>query len=468
MATYALSLIIEGDYAMAREWADRAIEVAREADAPWVEADARVTIGMLARREGNADQAIAKFTAAFEQAAAAKSLRTELRAAYHLATERLARGELAEAARIAHIGVQRADAAGLGLAPYGLDLKHLHFQAHYADGCWDHAQEVADEFPVRVARQPEAVLSAMALFLDVARGTAVADERATWLAPFWGDTFVAYIGRGLLAEQALWRGDTDLAVAEAEAAINGDKSPQHSPGVIRPAAIALAARADRAIAARMAGDEIALSRETAAAARLLDIAREGARFPARPKSVLGLEGRGWLARCEAEYHRALGEAAPQAWQKVIAEFGSGYVYETARAQWRLAEALAACGSRDEAARAQAERAWQDAVTTADKLGAAPLRAALDDLGRRARLGHGADGERGAGNKYSAGNGPAAGLTDREREVLALVARGRSNREIAAELFIAPKTASVHVSNILAKLGAASRTEAAAIAHREGI
>src|SRR6266567_2769390 len=66
-------------------------------------------------------------------------------------------------------------------------------------------------------------------------------------------------------------------------------------------------------------------------------------------------------------------------------------------------------------------------------------------------------------------GPAlAGVTAREREVLRLLAAGRSNREIAAELFIATKTASVHVSNILGKLGAASRTEAAAIAHREGV
>ena len=52
-------------------------------------------------------------------------------------------------------------------------------------------------------------------------------------------------------------------------------------------------------------------------------------------------------------------------------------------------------------------------------------------------------------------------------MLGLLARGLSNREIGAELFITPKTASVHVSNILSKLGAASRTEAAAIAHREG-
>jgi DNA-binding CsgD family transcriptional regulator/tetratricopeptide (TPR) repeat protein len=60
------------------------------------------------------------------------------------------------------------------------------------------------------------------------------------------------------------------------------------------------------------------------------------------------------------------------------------------------------------------------------------------------------------------------LTDREREVLALVAEGRSNGQIASTLFISPKTASVHVSNILAKLDVSSRTEAAALAHRLGL
>ncbi|HTZ85107.1 MAG TPA: response regulator transcription factor, partial [Solirubrobacteraceae bacterium] len=61
-----------------------------------------------------------------------------------------------------------------------------------------------------------------------------------------------------------------------------------------------------------------------------------------------------------------------------------------------------------------------------------------------------------------------GLTDRERQVLALVAEGRSNGQIAEQLFITRKTASVHVSNILAKLDVATRTEAAAVAHRAGL
>jgi len=153
----------------------------------------------------------------------------ELRAAYYLAAARLGRGDLAGASAAAHAGVRRAEAEGLGLAPYGLDVQHLLFQAHYADGDWDHAEALARNFPVWVTKQPEAVLSAMALFIDVGRGNAVADERRTWLEPFWDDVFVAYIARGLLAEQALWRGDTETALAEAEAALSADARKGYSP-----------------------------------------------------------------------------------------------------------------------------------------------------------------------------------------------------------------------------------------------
>ena len=89
--------------------------------------------------------------------------------------------------------------------------------------------ELADGFPVRVTRLPEAVLSAMALFIDVARGNPAVDERRTWLEPFWGDGFVGYIARGLLAEQALWRGDYERALAHAEAAIRTRRVARASP-----------------------------------------------------------------------------------------------------------------------------------------------------------------------------------------------------------------------------------------------
>jgi DNA-binding CsgD family transcriptional regulator len=456
MATYALALMTSQGYGVALDWAQRAQQAARQANAPWVEADALTTIGLLASRAGEQEEAIRTFTAAHEQAAGTEMLSVELRAAFHLSTERMARGELVEAARVAHIGVRRADDEGLRLAPYGLELQHLHFQAHYADGQWDHAQEIADSFAAHVTSQPEALLSAMALFIDVARGNAAADDRRAWLEPFWKDEFVAFIARGLYAEQALWRGDAVLALAEADASISADGWPTHTPAVIRPAGVALGARADRAVLARSGGDDALAASEVAAAERLLQVAQEGERYPTRPAKVLGPEGRGWLARCEAEYQRARGHNRPENWERVLAEFGPGYVYETARTQWRLAEALAEAGRRDEAA-----GLWAAAIATAGKLGAAPLRAALDDLRRRARLDPQA-------SDCGAPSGPAGSLTGRERDVLRLVALGKSNREIAAELFIAPKTASVHVSNILGKLGAASRTEAAAIAHREGL
>ena len=102
------------------------------------------------------------------------------------------------------------------------------------------------------------------------------------------------------------------------------------------------------------------------------------------------------------------------------------------------------------------------------MGARPLQ--QRDRGARAS-GRGSASSRRASAVAIVGDATAAerfGLTPREREVLSLVAAGRTNRQIGAELFISEKTAGVHVSNILGKLGASGRTEAAAIAHRLGL
>ena len=129
----------------------------------------------------------------------------------------------------------------------------------------------------------------------------------------------------------------------------------------------------------------------------------------------------------------------------------GHVYETARSSARLAAALHAAGET-----AEARALVTEVRPAALRLGAAPLVAEL----RPAWRGRDAAAETSA---------PAASeLTAREQEVLGLVAQGRSNGEIARQLFISTKTVSVHVSNILAKLGAAGRTEAAAIARRDGL
>jgi DNA-binding CsgD family transcriptional regulator len=101
------------------------------------------------------------------------------------------------------------------------------------------------------------------------------------------------------------------------------------------------------------------------------------------------------------------------------------------------------------------------------LGAVPLRREIELLAQRGRLRLHEPVDIAAEPEASS---PAAslGLTRREAEVLALVAQGRTNRQIGQELFITPKTASIHVSRILAKLGVAGRGEAAAIAHRLGL
>jgi len=478
LATHAQTLIYTQDEATALAKAEQAREAARVATAPWVEADALVTLGLLDERAGKIKEAVRLFTMAHRQAFDAGVLGVQLRAAFQLARTHLESGDLADASKTAHEGLLLAEAAGLGLAPYGLDLQYTHYLAHYADGDWDHAQQVADGFVARVTSVAEARLSAMALFIDVARGSQRVAERRTWLKPFWpADGFGAYIARGLLAEHALWQGDAETAASEAAEVVRSQVKyfGGYSPPVIRVAAVGISAQADLASRARAAGDEAGARAAVGAARELVEAAREGAAYRRKPKYVLGVEGRAWLARADAEWHRAQDDNDPDAWLAVVEAFGPGFVYESARSRWRLAEALAEAGRRDEA-----QQEWRLAFEVADRLGAVPLRAALDDLARRARLRtSGPDGTGRAGS--SAGTGgtgggqgsgpfasPLAGLTAREREVLRLLAAGRSNREIAAELFIAPKTASVHVSNILGKLGAASRTEAAAIAHREGV
>jgi DNA-binding CsgD family transcriptional regulator len=125
---------------------------------------------------------------------------------------------------------------------------------------------------------------------------------------------------------------------------------------------------------------------------------------------------------------------------------------------RVAEALLAAGRKDEA-RAPLREAW----TTTTNMGARPLAERAEILAERARID--------LGEKPAAGPKDALthyGLTAREREVLLLMAQGQSNPQIAQTLFISPKTASVHVSNILQKLGLESRVQAAGLVARAGL
>jgi DNA-binding NarL/FixJ family response regulator len=197
-----------------------------------------------------------------------------------------------------------------------------------------------------------------------------------------------------------------------------------------------------------------------------DLPRRGQRLLDRLRALAGtMDVAGPLQQAHrltfaAESARAVGapagdalaawDAAAQAWEHLDCPYALG------RALLGAAEAAMDSGDRAGAAERLAR-----AAPLAERLTAVLLREQIESLARRARLSlpPGTAGSQAAGS---------FGLTAREIEVLRLVAAGRSNRDIAAELFISIKTASVHVSNILAKLGATGRTEAAAIAHRAGL
>jgi DNA-binding CsgD family transcriptional regulator len=180
---------------------------------------------------------------------------------------------------------------------------------------------------------------------------------------------------------------------------------------------------------------------------------------------------------DAEVAAAEGTPAPERWAAAADAWAViDRPLRVARARWREAEARLMTGDRG-----GAQAAGREALALARRLGAAWLVDELTALGRRGRLRLEPPGPPGtpvhapspaapAAAAHTAAPDPGAelGLTPRERSVLALVAQGRTNREIGERLYMAEKTASVHVSRILAKLDVRSRTEAAAVAHRLGL
>jgi DNA-binding CsgD family transcriptional regulator len=164
-------------------------------------------------------------------------------------------------------------------------------------------------------------------------------------------------------------------------------------------------------------------------------------------------GVAWRAEVAAQRARFYGEDAHDLFENAVEAWDTvGQPYDAALCRLRLAESYLDRGDRV----AAAEKL--EAVTNAARaLGAQPLQAAAAALADRA----------GIRRAFDPG-GPAGILTKREHEVLVLLADGHSNIQIAADLFMSPKTASVHVSRILAKLGATNRTEAVAIARREAL
>ncbi|MFK4104398.1 AAA family ATPase [Streptomyces sp. NPDC019531] len=384
---------------------------------------------------------------AWELARSSGNAPVEMRALFNLAVGTFESGHLEECLPWITEGLDRARRAGLLSSPYPMEMRYLHLLVLYTLGRWDDCVRAAST-DAEVLPAAGGYRVAPALYVALARGDFRAVDRARTLleGPFdWMATLVAGIA---LTDAAALRGDAEAAVERMRSTVTvlTDDAGTRPHVTVRLAALALSAVSDRATDLRLRGDQEGAHRWAETATELLASARALAVHGGVPQ---GPEGQAWLARAEAEWTRAISGPDAAAWAKAVAAFDFGDVYELARCRLRYAEALLAAERREEAA--VEARAAREVFA---RLGAKVLLEQVDELIRRGRL---------------ADAPPTASpLTAREQDVLRLLARGRSNRQIGEELFISGKTASVHVSNILAKLGAASRTEAVAVAYREGL
>jgi len=247
-----------------------------------------------------------------------------------------------------------------------------------------------------------------------------------------------------------------LVARAAERIVHGDEATR----LLRLAWMAQRLEAEAAGRAQALGEDYAPVLDDAAS-------RLTGRAAGRPRFDEGC-AYGGMAKAELSRRRTLlgdAPADPAQWEEVARSFDALALPEhAAYARYRAAEAHVTAGDRTAAAvplRAAAEAAAAIGMTLlADDVAA---------LARRARIDLG-PADAAEPEPAPADDSPVArlGLTPRELEVLLLVAEGRTNRAIGETLFMSEKTASVHVSRILAKLGVSGRVEAAAVATRVGL
>jgi DNA-binding NarL/FixJ family response regulator/tetratricopeptide (TPR) repeat protein len=460
-------LLLQGRFAESRDAADEALRAAEAAGVEGTEALVLNRLGLclfflgeeergdevmrksvdLARRSGSNDQLAAAFVNYAD--------------ALHFA------GRSEEAEAIAAQGsreVTPGDRSALWIAcarsAIAFDLGH-----------WDEADEL---LPPRSAAQSGQTLTNLVLqraTLQLGRGDTVAARKTVEHARelFRDSVEPQYIAPAgvLVVELELREGHIDAARDAAAKAI--DQLEFCSDDAARMAMISAAAamvETEAVERARDLGDttelEASLARAELATARTAAAAEEIGR---KLECAYRLDAEADLARARRD-----ADAPTRAGAAAVAWDDLKRPYLAARARRREAEAFAATGEREAAAAAAAQ-----ALAAAEELGSEWLAREIAGFVARARLpqvnpvaasGNGAGSDRAP----DSGDAPAKdddpfGLTPRERQVLALLAEGATNREIAAQLFMAEKTASVHVSRILAKLGVRSRTEAAAVAYR---
>ena len=427
--------------------AEAALRAAETTGQTQVQADALVTLGLLADASGESARALERFRAARDVAVAGGHLGGELRARFTLAAQSFYAGDLATATLEVDDAVRRAEQVGLSWSTYGYSLRTLQVVIRYVTGDLDGSAALAQV--LGGADQARESLAAVGLYAAVARGDDDVIAHARRVAEVNDlDAMALMIAAGTGSDALRMAGLAEEAVQLAEHGARriAEAWGEWSLGGIWLAAQGIAALADLALTARDPGPHLEKARAWE------EVARQTA-VRGRPRGgALGPEGRAWLLRAAAELSRAEGRFDVALWTRVRDAFDYGYPYELARSGWRLAEALVGTGDREAAA-----VELRQAADTARRLGAAPLLRDVEDLARRARLDVG----------QSAGPRVAA-LTAREQEVLVLVAQGLTNRQVGERLFMSEKTASVHVSRILAKLEVSGRTEAAARAAQLGL
>jgi DNA-binding CsgD family transcriptional regulator len=468
LAAHGQMLLLRSRLRAARSRCQEAVAAAQEAGARAVEGHARNSLGAALGKLGQLEAGISELEAARGIAEELGDAEDRFRAHHNLASVLVRDGRYAEvvAVELEHLELARTLGA---MRTYGVVALADAAEALLWQGRFPEAARLLDQagdldLPARSRRVLEPARSLRRLWdgdLEAARAD------LTWLLRRSGvslDPQYAAPALSRLAAVATWAGrpeDARAAVAEGLARLADVDDPELvvelcEAGLAAEAAIAELAAARRAPAA---GED---------AARAADGLLERARAATAADGVVPARAvRARLATAEAEWSRAAAGPDPDRWAGAAAAWeGLGCPWPAAYARWRQAEALLDHG----APRDRAAPVLQTAAATAARLAARPLLGEIQALARRARIGlePPAGGEAEGDAREPAAPGEELGLTPREREVLALVAGGRSNRQIAETLYISPKTASVHVSNILAKLGVANRAEAAVAAHRLGL
>ena len=452
----------------ARDVAERAHAAAVRLALPDVEADTLATLAVVHSGGQVPDSVVdARLLQALQRARESTDVLTELRASVNLSWSRYSRGDVTGALEVLEASCDRAATAGLRWSPMSVELRVLRRVVRYVAGRWgDNPDGDSDLAPDAAAAR----LAASGLYVQVGRGDAGADAAVQRLVALRGLDLQVQLGvDGCLAELRRWQGRPDEAADLARAAADDLARcfGADQMGVVWLGAVEVAALADVAEEAALRDDDTVVATLHARAAErvaALDaVYGEVLAAAPDPRHRPGPEAVAWLARGRAELSRFPGAGGHGPWREALAAFGYGYPFEDARCRLGLAGSLLRASRRGDDGWVEAEQLLARAAATADGLGARPLAEAVATLARRAGVALGPDPADGG----AAAPG-AVVLTAREQDVLRLVARGWTNRRVGAELYISEKTVSVHLSNVMAKLGASGRTDAVSRAHRAGL